>query len=328
MKQKITYTKNKLDSRRSLSRALTRDGNDRLNQKPLVSVVMPVFNAEKYLAEAIESILNQTYQNFEFIIVDDASTDNSWQVVSNYQKQYQYKIKAIRLTKNLNKGGDACANVGISKTRGEFIARMDADDIAHPKRLEKQVAYLQKNPDVLIVGTQAYVIDQKGKVTGKKQVPSTHKEIYRNYAVFHPMIHPTVMIRMPKMPKRQEFYRIKYSANNDLLTFFELLNKGKFANLASQLHYYRVHGANDSLTKPKERFFNTLKIRIAAIRRFGYRPSIKAIIINSMQTVAILILPEKLILPVYLYIKGISKPSIRPLILPFVRIRRYVYSLL
>ncbi len=118
--------------------------NKNKNQNPLVSVIMPVYNAGNFLMEAIESILNQTYQNFEFIIVDDASTDNSWKIIQKYAKKYPKKIKAFQLKKTLNRGGDACANFALKKAKGKYIARMDADDIAHPKRLEKEVDFLEK----------------------------------------------------------------------------------------------------------------------------------------------------------------------------------------
>ncbi len=288
---------------------------------------MPVYNAGEYLAEAIESILDQTYQNFEFIILDDASTDSSWKIIQSYKRRYLKIIRAYRLKKNLNRGGDTCANIAISKAHGTFIARMDADDIAHPKRLEKQVAYLVKNPQVAILGTQAYVINKQGRSMGVKSVPQEHNEIYQNYAIFHPLIHPTVMMRKNQMPKRKSFYKIKYSANNDLYTFIGMLKNRQFANLPEKLLYYRVHGANDSLTKPKERFFNTLKIRLEAVKYLGYRPSLKNVFINIAQAAVIFVLPEIFIVPVYLYMKGIVKPVLKiPLSLPTLSgIKSFVY---
>lgn len=154
------------------------DSRLRGNDSPLVSVIMPVYNAGGFLVEAIESILHQTYRKFEFIIVDDCSTDGSWKVISRYQRRYPKVIKAIRMKKQLNKGGDASANTAYRMTRGAFIARMDADDIAHPERLEKQVKFLHDNPDVLMVGSQAHVINKSGEVVGDKTVPTSHEEIY------------------------------------------------------------------------------------------------------------------------------------------------------
>jgi glycosyltransferase involved in cell wall biosynthesis len=139
-----------------------------MNTKPLVSVVMPVYNAEAYLKDAVESMLYQTYPAIELIIVDDHSTDNSWEILKSYKEQFPTRIKLIRTKKNLNCGGDTCANYGISKAIGKYIARMDADDIAVPNRIEKQVAYLESHPGVTLVGSQAYVINGKGETIGEK----------------------------------------------------------------------------------------------------------------------------------------------------------------
>lgn len=273
-------------------------------QNPLVSVIMPVFNAGNFLRLAIESILNQTYQNFELIIIDDASTDKSWQIISQYKKQNPKKIKALRLKKGLKKGGDAAANIGFQLAKGEFVARMDADDISLPQRLEKQVNYLLNHPDVFMVGSRAWVIDKEGEIVGEKNVSLSHQEIYKNYFIFHPMIHPSIMIRKSEI-KRKNLYKIKYSANNDLLTFFELLKTKKFVNLPDKLVCYRIHNKNDSLTNVKKKFFNTLSIRVLAVRKFGYKPSIKAIGLNLVQLLTVAVLPEKLILFTYMLAKGI-----------------------
>ena len=299
-------------------------------RQSLVSVIMPVFNAGEFLVDAVRSILNQTYKNIELIIVDDASTDGSWQTISSFKKRHPTIIRSIRLKKQMNKGGDACANIGFLKARGTYVARMDADDIAHPDKLEKQVVYMETHPEVLLLGTQARVINREGEVIGEKHVPVTHQSIYESYFVFHPIIHPTVMIRREKLTKRRTLYKIKYSANNDLYTFFELLRIGKFANLPEALLDYRVHGKNDSLTKPKERFFNTLSIRLHALSD-GYVPTLKGVLCTVAQTLVIALLPERLIVPLYLYMKGILKLSDQPGRLSFLpvltRIKTYVYSL-
>lgn len=138
---------------------------------PLVSIIMPVYNAGLFLVEAIESIINQTYENWELIIIDDASTDNSWKIIKRFKNQYPKKIKVIRLKKNLNKGGDVCANIGFQKAKGRFIARMDSDDISHSNRLEKQVKFLLNNPDIFMLGSQAWVIDKNGEIIGEKNLP-------------------------------------------------------------------------------------------------------------------------------------------------------------
>ena len=278
-----------------------------VNKKPLVSIIMPVYNAGGFLVPAIESILNQTFQDFEFIIVDDASTDSSWNIVRSYQKKYSHKIRAIRLRKNRNNGGDACANEAFSVARGEFIARMDADDIAHPQRLAKQMEYMKSHPKTIVCGTQAHIINKEGFITGEKLEPKTDKDIREKYFVYHPMIHPTVMIRKSLLPKRAFLYKICFNANNDLLTFFELLNYGKFANMSEKLLYYRIHGHNDSLINPKGRFLNTLRIRLFAWKSLGYRPTFSGVLMNIAQTMVVIAMPASVITYMYMSWRGLGK---------------------
>jgi glycosyltransferase involved in cell wall biosynthesis len=285
-------------------------------KNPLVSVIMPVYNAGNFLYEAIESILNQTYKNIELIIIDDASTDNSWEIISAYKRQFPGKIKTIRLEENLNKGGDAAANVGVRLAHGQFIARMDADDIAVLTRLEKQVRFLQKHPEVSLVGSCAYIIDKQGQVVGEKKVPKKHKDIYKEYFVFHPIIHPTVMIRREVLTGKS-LYKIDYESNNDYLTFFRMISEGmRFANLPEKLVYYRIHGKNDSLMNIKRTFVNTLRIRCQAVTKFGYRPTVFSLTKLLAQIVLALLLPEKILFNLYLITRGISKPKVT-----FVKLR-------
>lgn len=274
---------------------------------PLVSVIMPVYNGSAFIGQAIESILNQTYQNFELIIVNDASTDNTWSIIKEYQKQNPQKIKAINLPKNLNKDGEPAANVGIQKAQGQFIARMDSDDLAHPQRLAKQVKYLLKNPDVFLVGSRAWIINEDGEIIGEKNVSLSTQDIYREYFIFHPIIHPSVIFRKNQV-KRKNFYQTKFSANNDYLTFFELLLQGKrIINLPEKLVYHRVYEKSDCLGKVKEKFLNTLKIRWQMIKKYGYQPTIPALLKNIPQIVLATLLPEKIAFTLYLFARGIYK---------------------
>jgi glycosyltransferase involved in cell wall biosynthesis len=280
--------------------------NKNKNQNPLVSVIMPVYNAGNFLMKAIESILNQTYQNFEFIIVDDASTDNSWEIIQKYTKKYPQKIKAFQLKKTLNRGGDACANFALKKAKGKYIVRMDADDIAHPKRLEKQVEFLEKNKNVFLVGSNAWVIDKKGKKIGEKKVPTSYQEIYKQYFIFHPIIHPSVMFRK-YIKGKKFFYPKKFSANNDYYVFFNLLLSGFiFKNLEEKLLYYRIHGKNDTFSNMREKFFNTLKIRFLMVKK-GYEPDLKQWLTCFLQSFLFLLLPEKFLKFLYLISRGIIK---------------------
>jgi len=276
--------------------------------KPLVSVLMPVYNVQTYVSEAIESILRQTYKNYELIIVDDASTDDSWKIISEYKKKYPNKIIAKRLGKNRNAGGDIAGNMAFKISKGEYVARMDADDIAFPARFEKQVAYLQTHPKCMVLGSQAVVIDSNGEQIGKKRVPVSHGEIYEEYFKFHPMIHPTLMIRR-SMVEGKDLYDLRWLTNNDYLTFFGYLTDGKiFRNLGESLLYYRIHGKNDSLSGIKKKFINSLKTRWVAVTEFGYKPSVQAVMTLFIQTGAFIVLPEMMLYQIYLLVKKIITP--------------------
>lgn len=157
---------------------------------PKVSVIMSVYNGETYLKEAIESILNQTFNDFEFIICDDGSTDNSISIINNYKEQ-DHRIIAL-VNKN-NLGLAASLNKCLEHSTGEYIARMDCDDIANNERLTKQVDYLDKNNDLAFVGTAVNLFDDDG-VWGERgglRLSLSKIEVFR----FQPISHPTTMIR-------------------------------------------------------------------------------------------------------------------------------------
>jgi glycosyltransferase involved in cell wall biosynthesis len=276
---------------------------------PLVSVVMPVYNAGSFLREAIESILNQTYSNFELIVVNDASTDNSGKIIREYTKMYPRKIRAVHLRTNINGGGDAAGNIGFKMARGVYVARMDADDIADTRRLQMQVTYMQNHLNIDLLGTCATVINGKGEVTGEKVVPLTHKDIYREFFTFHPMIHPTIMIRKSSI-SGEVLYKQSLPSNNDYLTFYTLIAGGKqFANLSDKLLSYRLHGKNDSLHSLKRNFINSLRTRWIGVTQLCYRPSLLAVLKLLAQCLVVFMLPERLAVEIYLLARGIRKWS-------------------
>ncbi len=279
-------------------------------KKPLVSVIMPVYNGDQFLVEAIESILNQTYKNLELIVVNDASTDNSLLIAEKYQRKHPQRLRVFTTSKQTNSAGNGAMNYGFTKSRGELIARMDADDIAHPSRIEKQVIYMQNYPETIVLGTQAIVIDKYGKVVGKKNMPTTHAEIYRQYGIFHPMIHPSVMIRKSLLPRQDRIYEMRFNVNDDYYTFFKFLNYGQFANLPEYLLKYRMHGKNMSLSQPKAKFIDSIKIRIVAIRHLQYVLSMKALLCMIGQVMVVLPIPERLIVPLYMLVRGIRPTKV------------------
>ena len=138
---------------------------------PQVSVVMPVYNGERYLAEAIASILGQTFADFEFIIVDDGSSDGSPEIVREYA-QRDSRILSVFLEKN--QGEASARNRGIERASGKYIAAMDSDDISLPDRLRLQLEFLNKNPTIGVLGGNVWVIDQDYKFLGQSKLPQEH----------------------------------------------------------------------------------------------------------------------------------------------------------
>src|SRR5262245_40553428 len=137
--------------------------------KPIVSVVMPVFNGERYLVEAANSIFRQTHPDFEFIIVDDGSTDGTADLLADLRRQDD-RVKVITQPHNL--GVAAALNAGCQAARGIFVARMDADDVSLPDRFMEQTSFLNRRPDIALVGGAVQLIDQNGRLGRLKSYPT------------------------------------------------------------------------------------------------------------------------------------------------------------
>jgi glycosyltransferase involved in cell wall biosynthesis len=209
---------------------------DKNMREPLVSVVMPVYNAEKYVKESVESILNQTYKNFELIVIDDGSKDKSFEIVA----ELAAKDKRIKLLKNdRNLGVSATRNKCIDFSDGEYVALMDSDDISLPKRLEKQVAFLSENRELGLLGSSVEVINEAGEIVGVWKYPETHDEISVEMIFSSPFASSSVIIR------RDAVTRVKY--NEDLIVaedydFYSRLSKNtKTHNLKDTLVKYRIN---------------------------------------------------------------------------------------
>lgn len=202
-----------------------------------LSVIMSVYNGEQYLAEALDSILNQSFGDFELILIDDASTDQSQRIIEKYCIQDSriipiYNQNNVGLTTNLN--------AGIRKSRGELIARMDADDIAFPLRFETQINYLESHPGVDLVGSAAVVIDGHGQELSLRSMPEIHNDIISMLPKANPITHPTVMFRKDRF-ERIDFYNENYRIIQDYEMWFRAAGKGlKFHNLPESLLAYRV----------------------------------------------------------------------------------------
>lgn len=202
-----------------------------------VTVVMPVFNAAKYVSEAIDSILIQTLQDFEFVVVDDQSTDSSLDIVRDYAK----KDSRVRVLLNPNKGLAHARNAGSFAAQGEFIAVMDADDVALPLRLERQVAFLTANPHCVAVGAQTMLITESGDSIRECVRPTGHDEIEGVFLEGRAGVTaPTAMIRAQAF-REVMGYRQCFEYAEDLDLFLRLARVGQLANIQDVLLKYRVH---------------------------------------------------------------------------------------
>src|SRR5438046_2743554 len=163
-----------------------------MRQMPTVSVIMSVYNAQRYLAAAIDSILAQTFTDFEFIIIDDGSTDRSSQILADFAN----KDSRIRVETRANKGLTRSLNEAIALSRGEFLARMDADDIALPNRLEVQVRFMREHRDVVLLGGGYELIDGAGRFL-RKMIPPSDDATLQEHALSGrtPICHPLAMMR-------------------------------------------------------------------------------------------------------------------------------------
>jgi glycosyltransferase involved in cell wall biosynthesis len=272
-------------------------------KKPLLSVYMPVFNAAPYLTQSIESILNQSLKNFEFIIIDDASTDSSWKIIKSFARR-DPRIRAYR--NRLNLGVSTTSNIAISLARCKYLARMDADDISTSDRLEKQLKYLKSNPKTVIVGAQCTIINQNDQVIGFKNFPISSTGINDMLFWAIPVQQGYMMINRSLLPKNFTWYSASKTSAEEVDLYFRLSQYGLFANLKDYLYYYRQISSSLSHLNPKKTFYLTLQSRLNAIKN-GFQPSLKAIIINLAEIVVISILPSSLIYSLWYFIRGINQ---------------------
>lgn len=198
-------------------------------------MIIPVYNAERYIKESLYSVVNQTYTNLEIIVLDDCSNDKSIDIVNEFSDS---RIKVIRNEVNLKQ--PRTRNKGLKVALGKYIANMDADDISSLDRIEKQVSYMENNPDVDICGTFAKMFgDVKLSRVTKRPVDD---EDIRLYSVTScPMIHPTVMFRASSVKKFNIHYDLQYKYAQDYELWSRLALQGvKFHNIPEVLFYYRI----------------------------------------------------------------------------------------
>lgn len=222
-------------------------------KQPLVTILMPVYNGEKFLKEAIESILCQTYELFEFLIIDDGSKDNTAKIIKEYKKADK---RIMVITHNGNKGLVYSLNEGLKEAKGSYIARMDADDISFPNRLSEQVSFMNRNKDVTVCGTWANAIDEVGNPLFQMKSPTGFLLKY-NYWKPSPMIHPSVMFR--KSAIKNIIFSLEFPRAEDYELWLRFGKLGKkIKNIPKFLLGYRINTNGISRSNQKEQIISSL----------------------------------------------------------------------
>lgn len=235
---------------------------------PEITVLMSVYNGERFLREAIESILNQSYSNFEFLIINDASTDSSRDIILSY------KDKRIRLMDNeQNIGLTRSLNSGLTLARGKYIARMDADDISMPERFEKQIRLLNNNHDIGLTGTYYQVITDNKRVIEIIMPPTDNYEIKTKLSDGSQFCHGSVMFLKECIEKVGPYKEIFKSAQ-DYDLWLRISQKYNVANIPEPLYQWRFHLNSVSMNRSSQN-------KYAAMARFLNDPSRKEVFLET-----------------------------------------------
>jgi len=234
-------------------------------KNPKVTVLMSVYNGEKYLKEAIDSILGQTFKDFEFIIINDGSTDKTREILESYNDP---RIKLINNKKNI--GLTKSLNKGLRLARGEYIARQDSDDFSMPERLEKEVLFLDHNENIALVGTYYYMINEKGKILNTIKPSIKNEEIKSKLLNGNQFGHGSVMFRK-KCIQEVGYYREEAGPVEDYDLWLRISDRYNIANIPVPLYKWRINVKSVSVTKKVlQDKYALLAIELAKERkRFG-----------------------------------------------------------
>jgi glycosyltransferase involved in cell wall biosynthesis len=228
---------------------------------------MSVFNGEEFLAEAVDSILNQTFRDFEFIVINDGSTDGSGAILDSCQK----KDSRLRVYNQENKGLVESLNRGCSLAQGQYIARMDADDIAVRNRLMWQLDFMKEHREVAVLGGAVEFIDASGQPLYISRYPVGDREIKSALGEGCPLWHPTVLMRTDVFVWAHG-YRMSCADAEDYDLWLRIAERAQLANLTTVLLRYRVHPGQVSQRKLKQQMFSSLAAQAAAVARRNGHP--------------------------------------------------------
>ncbi len=230
---------------------------------PLLSVIMSIFNGEKYVKETVESVLNQSFRDFEFIIVNDGSTDGTSEILRSF------KDERIRIINQENRGLTKSLNRSIGGSEGRYVGRIDCGDIAFEKKFEVQLNFLEGNRDIYGVGTWANLIDEKGNMVGMLKYPTEYEKIRKVILRYNPFVHPSLVFRK-EMFDEIGLYDESFEFAQDYDLMLRAVSRFNIVNLPEVLLNYRVSEEAISSRKMKKQEYYALKARIKALSQYGY----------------------------------------------------------
>ena len=251
---------------------------------PRISVVTSVYNGEAYLEECIDSILSQTFQNFEYIILNNGSTDRTAEILERYTDP------RLRIIHQENLGISRSLNKGIELSNSDMIARLDADDYSVPQRLEKQIAFMEKHPDIVLCGSRWLELTS-GKLSEQRVAfIETDQAIRKSMSLFNPFSHSAVMFRKKTFFKTGGYNcQFKYGQDYDL--WLRMLSFGKAWILKEELGVTRTYEQSESYRNARKQKLEGLRVRWNAFRKFGGNP--REVLYHYLKSLVGLILPSK-----------------------------------
>lgn len=255
-----------------------------MNQKsdnPLVSVLITTYNSEKYIKDALESILNQTYSNLEIVIIDDASIDNTLEIIQSFKDK---RIKLFVNEKNL--GVSENMNKGIKLSHGKYLAVMDSDDWSYPYRIEEEVKLMEENPEVVLCSGYMDVCDENLKFKNTRTYPTTDKEIRRAIVRYNPISHPASMWRMSALLKTT-----LYNVGRDYDLVVRISEFGAYQNLPKPLIKYRVRKESETGKGIRQTQWYSFYIQMKAHFEHGFPLRFSDILFIIMRLFATILLP-------------------------------------
>jgi len=270
---------------------------------PAVSVIIPAYNAERVLGEAIDSILAQSCADFEVIVIDDCSTDGTWALIQRYAA-LDPRVRAYRNERNLGIAGNR--NRGVDLATGTYIVWQDADDISLPGRVERQLAYMQAHPEVGIVG--GYIEIFRGEtVLGIRRYPADDAALRRCIFRYSPIAQPAAMVRREALRAAGEYNR-EYPPAEDIDMTFRIGQRYKLANIPEIVVRYRESDTSATFTRLRRMELNTLRIRWKNARSESFRMSVGDFLYNALHYLSVWVVPPRVKIRLFNLYRNSSEP--------------------